>query len=106
MTIRAWVDQTKVSLAKVNSETIRAVQQTFDHAGMDMPAPTHQLEINREGQTAVSRDDDDARQLAAGTTDVGIGTGDISPADEIQQQVEAERDHADDLLSDTATSEI
>ena len=43
--IYAWVNQVQYSYAKVRSETIRAVKQTYDEANIVMPDPTYTLRL-------------------------------------------------------------
>ncbi len=46
--VAAWIDQTQSDLMKVRSESIRAVKQAFDDAGIVMPEPIYRVHL-REG---------------------------------------------------------
>ena len=47
--VYAWVNQEHYSYAKVRSETIRAIKEAFDDAGIVMPEPIYNLRLMQNG---------------------------------------------------------
>ena len=113
----AWVDQQAASFPKVRSESIRAVKQAFDQAGIVMPEPVYRVRLSDAGPVAaqvglagvVSKPDETAPPASPqGAPEECIVTGDVSVDRTIEQKVAAEDEvgGADNLLSPQAAAEL
>lgn len=111
-----WIDQRDVSFPKVRSESIRAVKQAFDHAGIVMPEPIYRVRLFDAAavtaQAGLARvtpaPGGNAAPLAQASDDEGIVTGDVSVDRTIELKVAAEDEATggDNLLSPEAAGEL
>jgi small-conductance mechanosensitive channel len=111
-----WVDQREASFSKVRSESLRAVKQAFDQAGIVMPEPGYKVRLFNAGAVAAqvglvspgSVSDDHVAPLVQVSEGEEIVTGDVSVDRTIEQKVVAEDEAAgrDNLLSPEVPREL
>ena len=111
-----WVDQQAASFPKVRSESIRAVKQAFDQAGIVMPEPAYKVRLfdtsaaaaQVVSASAATKAGDNSAPAPQVSADEGIVTGDVSVDRTIEQKVAAEDEAAggDNLLSPEAAAEL
>lgn len=112
----AWVNQQHASFPKVRSESIRALKQAFDQAGIVMPEPAYNVRLSDASASAAQTAPQDAGKASDLNTPAiepapgqeGIVTGDISVDRTIEQKVAAEDQAAgvENLLSPEAADEL
>ena len=102
-----WVDQEHHSFAKVRSEAIRRVKETFDEAGIVMPEPVYRLKIvdRADGAARTSPRAEAKREEPAGTAPDAT---DVSVDRTLEQRVmvDAEEAESENLLSPSADREL
>ena len=111
--IFAWVDQDHFNFGKVRSETIRAIKQAFDDAGIVMPEPIYKLrmyntEIN-EYARSVTENQPGVVPRKSHISDADISeVQDVSVDHTMEEKVSREQEQGDDenLLSPDSPKEI
>src|SRR5690606_23570128 len=79
----AWIDQDETSWLKARSEAMRLVKAALAGADIDMPEPIYRVQLQEAGAAAADR------RPQAGTS--ASTQGDVSAADDLQQQIGSER---------------
>ena len=111
-----WVDQTHADFSMVRSEAIRLVKQAFDQAGIVMPEPIYTVRlgsaVGSSWPAAAPHDlptfsaTNQASVLPIGKEARPVAPVDISPRDELGQQIAQDRVSSDvDSLSPNAPKE-
>src|SRR5690606_30385913 len=80
----AWIDQGETSWLKARSEAMRLVKAALAGADIDMPEPIYRVQLQEAGAAAAAD-----RRPQAGTS--ATAQGDVSAADDLQQQIASER---------------
>lgn len=100
LTVQAWLDQRESDYHKLRSKAQRVVKEAFDDAGIVMPEPIYNVNLQRRSE--------EARPAAAETPESPeTGTDDTAPDRTVDEQIRAERRALDDtdLLSERAARE-
>ncbi|MEC7764348.1 MAG: mechanosensitive ion channel family protein [Pseudomonadota bacterium] len=101
--ITGWIDQRETGLMAARSEAIRQVLLAFEDEGIEMPEPTYRLMMNDVGA-----EPSEPMEAAAPAPEVSheVLNVDATTEHELEEIVEAERDHErQDLLRTDASKE-
>jgi small-conductance mechanosensitive channel len=100
MSFAGWLDQHKTEYVRVRSEAIRLVKVHLEEASISMPSPEYSVEMRGDLASPLERAD---AARATPTTDRKRAATDVSVDRSLDQQIEADRRHADedDLLDKT-----
>ena len=100
LTVQAWLDQRESDYHKLRSKAQRVVKEAFDDAGIVMPEPIYNVNLQRRSE--------EARPAAAETPESPeTRTDDTAPDRTVDEKIRAERRALDDtdLLSERAARE-
>lgn len=112
--ISGWVDQTVSDFQAVRSEAIRLVLEGFDSSGFDMPPPEYRVSMTQVSADRLSKGPTEAtlgsprasrrvvpRAGDSGTGDLADVSRDVSRENDLDRQIEVDRDKSEeqDLLT-------
>lgn len=91
--LHAWIDQREHDFLKVRSLAVRTVKDALDTAGIEMPAPIHEVNLHRGAKPKLA----DTQVVAPAAPPVT----DLSPEDHIEAEIDEEQrtDPGDNLLA-------
>lgn len=95
-----WVDQKASDFSRTKSEATRLLKTAFDDAGVEMPEPTYRVALSTDsaGAQLVEASAQSHAQKPRRDRALNATEQDTSAGDDIDSQIAAERQHADDDL--------